>query len=449
MAGHHALTPYKRDGECRGTVLVTDLTWLSWILAVFGGYYIVLFGVLLYQRWNGNRIRDRHYRPMICVVVPSHNEEAVIAHTIEALLRQDYEDVTVMVMNDGSKDRTSEIANRYVEHGVMVVDRGPEIAGCGKGAVLNHAYAILCEMVEQSHPLLRGRQAEDVVICVIDADGQLEPSSLSHVAPYFSDPVVGGVQIGVRIANAETNILTRMQDLEFVGFSAMVQEARDLWGAVGLGGNGQFTRLSALQTTGDRPWSDCLTEDLDLGLTLVKSGWKIRFCPTAWVAQQAVISFRPLFRQRTRWIQGHYQCWQHFEDLVGEGRVPFLTRADLVVYLFMGAYIWLVVAGPFSGLLSAAGLISVRTSFLSWVSDETTRGIIRFILAIAPFTLFIIVYQTKAARPFKVRWLPAIGLVFTMYTYTMLISQVWALSRLALGRDAWAKTARVQSETSV
>lgn len=425
-----------------------DLTWLSWILAIFGFYYLFLFASMSLRRGKMRGV-DPAYRPFVCVVIPAHNEEAVIGHTIEALLRQEYAERAIVIMNDGSKDDTSAIARRYEDRGVIVVDRGPEIAGRGKGAVLNHAYRLLCEMVDAGDPRMCGRSAEDVIVCILDADGQLERTALGDVTPYFADPRVGGLQIGVRIANADTNFLTRMQDLEFVGFSAMVQEARDAWGAVGLGGNGQFTRLSALMTVGDTPWSDCLTEDLDLGLTLIKSGWRIRFCPTAWVAQQAVEEFRPLFRQRTRWIQGHYQCWTHLPGLVSERSVPVLTRADLVVYLFMGCYIWLVAAGPLFGALSAFGVLSVDTSFLMWIAAEGLRNLVRLVLAVAPFAVFMIVYQQKAASPFKARWLPAIGVVFTAYTYTMLVSQIWAISRLFAGQGGWAKTARVASKAAV
>jgi cellulose synthase/poly-beta-1,6-N-acetylglucosamine synthase-like glycosyltransferase len=352
-------------------------------------------------------------------------------------------------MNDGSKDRTSEIAHSYADRGVLVVDRGPEIAGQGKGAVLNHAYGIIGKMVDEGDPAIRGRGPSDVIICVTDADGQLEPSVLSLVAPYFGDEVVGGLQIGVRIANSSVSFLTLMQDVEFVGFSAFVQEARDAWGSVGLGGNGQFTRLSALRTLGGKPWSDCLTEDLDLGLMLVKQGWRIRFCPDAFVAQQAVERFKPLFKQRTRWIQGHYQCWRHLPGLVVQRSIRARTRADLAVYLFMGALVWLVVAGPILGVLDAAGLVTVQTSFLTSLPEGPIRNLVKFTLSFLPICVFVVTYQTRSVAPIRGRWLPAFGVAFTLYTYTMIISQVWALARIVLRRGAWAKTARVKSETAV
>lgn len=431
------------------SVLGVDLTALSWLLAIFGGYYVFLFTSLYIRRLSGVRGLDRSYSPLMCVVIPAHNEEGVIAHTIEALLRQTYTERLIVIMNDGSTDATHEIAARYIGDEVMVVDRGPEIAGRGKGAVLNHAYGILCGMVDRGDQLLRGRTAENIVVCIVDADGQLESNTLAEVAPYFSDPVVGGVQIGVRIANANANFLTRMQDMEFVGFSAMVQEARDAWGSVGLGGNGQFTRLSALQSIGDTPWSDCLTEDLDLGLNLARGGWRIRFCLSAWVAQQAVLDFKALFRQRTRWIQGHYQCWTHAPHIAKASRMPLAMRVDLLIYLFLGCYVWLVAAGPVAGLLTTAGVIQADSSFLVWIQNDVVRATIKFLLSVAPLSVFIISYQLRSLDPFKGRWLPAIMVLFTAYTYTMLLSQAWALWRLAVGKDGWAKTARVQSEAAV
>jgi hypothetical protein len=115
----------------------------------------------------------------------------------------------------------------------------------------------------------------------------------------------------------------------------------------------------------------------------------------------------------------------------------------------MGCYIWLVAAGPLFGALSTFGVLSVDTSFLMWIDAEGVRNLVRLVLAVAPFAVFMVVYQQKAASPFKARWLPAIGVVFTAYTYTMLVSQIWAISRLFAGQGGWAKTARVASKAAV
>jgi len=428
-----------------------ELTWLNVLVGIVVAYYMFLFTYLILKRIFGTKVTDRGYRPFVFIVIPAHNEEEVIAHTIESLLRQDYTHRGILVMNDGSKDATSRIAHSYADKhsDVLVVDRGPDIAGRGKGAVLNHAYGIMLGMVEQGHPLLEGRDPEDVVVAITDADGQLERHTLSSVAPYFADPNVGGVQVGVRIANANTNVLTRMQDMEFVGFSAFVQEARDSFGSVGLGGNGQFTRLDALLDLGVEPWTDCLTEDLDLGLSLVQRGWRIRFCPQAYVAQQAVTRLRPLFRQRTRWIQGHYQCWSHLPDLVKQTTIPLHTRVDLSLYLVLVVFVVLVSVGMVFSVLSIAGAVTVQSSFLAWVPAGVPRNLASFLLSFGPMSVFVLTYQSRAPFPLPGRWIPAYSMIFAVYTYAWLVATVWAWGRMLTRRGEWAKTARVRSETAV
>ncbi|TLM81116.1 MAG: glycosyltransferase, partial [Actinobacteria bacterium] len=121
-----------------GTVKTVDLTYLNYAVAAVVVYYLGLYVHLTVRRMLRGRMEETDYRPYYFVVVPAHNEEVVIAHTIESLLRQDYEHVAIMVMNDGSKDRTSEIAHEYARQydSVIVVDRGPDVAGRGKGACL-------------------------------------------------------------------------------------------------------------------------------------------------------------------------------------------------------------------------------------------------------------------------------------------------------------------------
>jgi len=430
---------------------VIDLTLLNYLVAAVVMYYMALFAHLTVRRALRSRMEDTGYRPMFFIIVPAHNEEVVIGHTIEALLRQDYEHASIMIMNDGSKDATSEIAHDYAERhpSVMVVDRGPEIAGRGKGAVLNHAFEIIREMIVAEDPRLQGRAEADIIIAITDADGQLERHTLTQVSRYFADQKVGGVQIGVRIANANTNLLTRMQDVEFVGFSAFVQEARDAFGSVGLGGNGQFTRLSALVSLGYAPWTDCLTEDLDLGLSLVRRGWRMRFCPNAYVAQQAVTSLRLLFRQRTRWVQGHYQCWSHLPLLLRDKSVALVTRIDLALYLVLVVFVVLVSIGMVLSLLSTMGLVITHSTAFDFIPAGPVHNALVMFLSFGPLCVFLLTYQARTNSPMPVRWLPAYAIIFAVYTYTWMVATAWAWFRIATHRGSWAKTARVGSESAV
>lgn len=427
-----------------------DLTWLSLAMLVVVAYY----GALLLHPFYPRRAARQNPAPLdtppfFVLVIPAHNEEDVIAATLRSLCKLAFPERLILVMNDGSTDRTSEIANSFAGGGVRVIDRSADVAGQGKGAVLNHAFALIGEMVRADDPLFGGRDPASIIVGIMDADGQIEADSLDLIAPYFSDPGVGGVQIGVRIANAPTNLLTRMQDLEFVGFSAFVQEARDAFGSVGLGGNGQFTRLSALQSLDRDPWTSCLTEDLELSLSLVELGWRVRYCHKTYVAQQGLTKWRPLLKQRTRWIQGHYQCWRHFPSLWASRRVALHTKADLSVYLFMVTFVMVV----FTGVAASVGALlfgyTVENTSLDWIAQDQTRNFVQLLLSVGPLLAFMLTYQTRSRHPLKYWEIPAFALLFSLFAYAFVISTVWAWARMLTGRGSWAKTPRVVAESVV
>ena len=424
-----------------------DVTLLGYFMALVSLYYVALF--VLSLRVFARRDPEHVDRPPVVILVPAHDEELVIGDTLASLTALEYPQYCVLVLNDGSKDRTSERATAFETTGkVLVVDRPPEVGGFGKGSVLNDGFRVVHELVEQGHPLVAGFDPQEIVIGVVDADGTLERDSLSEVARLFHDPRVGGVQLGVIIGNAEEGLIARCQDLEFVGFSHLAQAARDRIGSVGLGGNGQFTRLRALRALGRPPWTSCLTEDLDLGLHLTRLGWKIRFCRSRSVTQQGVRTLRAWIRQRTRWAQGHYQCWDHVPRLLTAGNVPLITRLDLVLYLLFVAFVMFVAANLAVAFLGALGVVTIVNEFLAFVPAGPARNATTLAIGLGPVFMLLARYQQHSPHPLRWWELPAYGAAFGIYVYLWALASVLAWFRLTVGRTSWAKTRRIAREGS-
>lgn len=411
-------------------------------------YYCALFVASLWttrRPGRGSASDIAAASPLFALVIPAHNEALVISETVRRARALRADRLLILVMNDGSADATSALARQAAESDprVLIVDRPPELAGQGKGEVLNHAYRILCAMVARGDHRLHGATPDEVVMSVVDADGWLEPQAPEVVAPYFADPRVGGVQLPVRVWNARDGLLARMQDIEFIGFSLFVQAGRDPFGSVGLGGNGQFVRLRALQSLGSAPWTRCLTEDLDLGLSLVERGWRNRFCPRACVAQQALNDIRPFLRQRTRWIQGHYSCWSHLPSLWKARKVRLSTKLDLSLYLVLVAFIPVLGAQFLIGVGELCGLYATDARFLEAVSGEGLRRALVLGLSLGPLAAFWLTYQRFAALRLPWWALPGIFTAFAIYGYLWALpASVRALGRIALRRGAWVKTPR-------
>jgi 1,2-diacylglycerol 3-beta-glucosyltransferase len=282
---------------------------------------------------------------------------------------------------------------------------------------------------------------------VVDADGRLQPEALATVAPFFRDRRTAAVQIGVRMYNRSAGWLARMQDMEFLVFTEVFQRARQRYGNAGLGGNGQFVRLSALNSLGRVPWTDYLTEDLDMGLRLQARGWRTAFTPDTYVSQEGLTRLRPLMRQRTRWYQGHLQCWSRIPSLLNNHQLSVGRTVDLMVYLVSPISVLLITLSLAAFLPSMAVLLITQ-----W--DRTSSAFLAhhallvwwYLLVLGVIPLIAVLYSRASMRTSQgTELLTALGyaFLFSVYAYIWLPVGWRATWRLLRGRRAWAKTARL------
>ena len=131
-------------------------------------------------------------------MMPCLNEEKVILNSLQRLMSIPGDDFGVLVIDDGSDDRTVDVRLRRPGERVWLLSRKPPQARQGKGEALNAAIRYLI-----GSGYLADRDPASVIVVVVDADGRLDPQSIEQVRPYFADPSIGAVQIGVRINNRE------------------------------------------------------------------------------------------------------------------------------------------------------------------------------------------------------------------------------------------------------
>lgn len=371
-------------------------------------------------------------------VVPCLNEELVIANTLDSLMALPSKRTHVLVVDDGSTDGTSAVVARYPTERVTILRRDLPHARQGKGAALNAAF-------RWAIPALFDQQLDRVVLAIVDADGRVEPDVLDKVDPMFADDRVGAVQLMVRILNRD-RMITRFQDFEFVSFSTIVQQARENLGSVGLGGNGQFARVSALADLGEDPWTDCLTEDLDLGLRLAVAGWRNRFTADTAVSQQGVQRVRPLLRQRTRWLHGHLQCWR-LAPTVFRSDLPNRTCFDLLYYL--AAPLILLAASVLFTIPLVTLAVTAATSGVSIGSPAAAAVALAvwYVFAFGPVLLLGIAYWRRAGDVTLVRAM-VLAHLLVVYNYVWYAAAWRALARVVTRRGGWAKTARSPEQPS-
>lgn len=425
-------------GTLFNAVMAVALLLLAWGFAQFVLWYRWGTAELRAARADHGKLPDRSYR--VVFLIPCLDEEKVIGGTVASLRRVDPL-AAVVVIDDASDDRTGDVA---VTAGAMVTRRDWPAARKGKGPALNHGFRHVLSVART-----RGFDLDRTILCVLDADGRLSDNAIDEVLKRFADPSVGGVQLPVRIRN-KRSFLAQMQDFEFWGMSAIAQMARGRTRSVSLGGNGQFTRLSALASLGDEPWSDALTEDLDLGLELTLHGWALECAPAAWVSQQGVETLRALLRQRTRWYQGHMLCARKARQLWESELVPNATALETTVYLLSPSFVMLPWSIAFTLGLGYFGVHLAEHHAIPLDGTHVHVALYAgfwYVLTFLPPVLTGVLYARRSEDE-SVLGSILKGHVQVFYAYVNMAAGWRALARIAVGRHSWVKTARV-AEASI
>lgn len=373
--------------------------------------------------------------------VPALNEEVTIADTVQRLVDLEVTNKIMMIIDDGSTDATPEILAAIDHPDLSILRRDPPNAQIGKGAALNNAWAVLHERLS-ANPRWSEFTVDQVLVTVVDADGRLDSDFADAVAGHFHDPEIGGVQLRVKIYNT-WSVLARLQDVEFRVFGSLYQMGRAAWGTAGMGGNGQINRLSALDDVanyngkvGDAvPWRDRLTEDQDLGISLLACNWRSGQELRAAVNQQGLANPRRLLRQRTRWAQGCLQAARRIRVPLG-ARIPLLAKAEYVESLLQPIIQFYVSVMLF---LSVALVVIYGITALPF--DEPWEVAVVLFLSLGGTALGCIVAWVRT-QPDGL-WRGLLWLVpYALYNWFMMPVYVRAMFREVSGRSAWAKTAR-------
>ena len=218
------------------------------------------------------------------VVVPAHNEEAVIGTLLADLEQQDYPSglVRVVVIADRCTDRTAEVASS-----AEVVERsvGPD----GKGPAI-------------SWLLEKDALRPDESIVILDADNRVAPTFLTGVADAL-DNGFDAAQAYVDTSNPDASWLTTASALSYWASNRMVQLARhNLRWAPDLGGTGTAFAPTAAWVLESA--SGVVTEDSEQSARLAATGRRIAWLHDVKVYDQKPASLGVAMRQRARWMSG-------------------------------------------------------------------------------------------------------------------------------------------------
>lgn len=375
---------------------------VSWVLVAISSLLILhtIAGYpLLLAVWRGRRRevvrKDPAYVATVSAIVAVHNGETMVRRKLESLLGLDYPQdlLNIIVVSDGSTDRTESIVREFEDRGVTLIaaPRG------GKSAALNCGMAV----------------ATGDILFFTDVRQPLEPASLRHLIANFADDSVGVVTGELRLVHGDAGEQADM-DLywRYEIWARTLQSAIDsLFNATGC--------IYAMRRHLAAPLpADTLTDDAVLPLRAFFRGYRVIFDPAA-IAFDFPALTGTEFRRRFRTLAGLWQVFTRMPELFtrrNRMRFHFLSHKFsrlllpwLILVFFASAVAlpgsWfrtlLLLAGAVWMALVALDTLTPATSPLKRLTSPARTFLVMNAAAVAAIAVFF-VPATTLWRPTRV-----------------------------------------------
>jgi peptidoglycan-N-acetylglucosamine deacetylase len=319
------------------------ITWIFFVGDVLMTGRLLFIGAFaifdrLRQRTFGTPAQAEAYLPRVAVLVPAYNEEKVIERTIRGVLGSNYPHLRVIVIDDGSTDRTLEAARR-----VFVREQAS-----GRVLILTKPNSGKADALNLGLEHLR----DEEIFVGIDADTIIAPDAIARMVPHFLNPKVGAVAGNAKVGN-RINLWTRWQALEYITSQNFERRALNTLGAVSVvpGAIGAW-RTSAVREAGGYH-TDTVAEDADLTMALLRRGYRVEYEDLALAFTEAPVNANGLMRQRFRWSFGILQAvWKHRAVFARKGALGWVALPNIVIFQIL-----LPLVSPFIDLMFAVGAI--------------------------------------------------------------------------------------------
>lgn len=299
------------------------ITYLFYIMIVLGVFRLLF---LIYYSYKQKRLKkkEKHektetYNPLVSVIVAAYNEEKVICNTLNSILKSDYKNFEIIIVDDGSTDYTVKVIKENFGSNprtlLITKDNG------GKSSAINRGLI----------------EARGEIIVSLDADTLISQNAISVLIPHFTDPSVAAVSGNIKVGNIG-NLWTVWQHIEYVTGFNLERRAFSMFncitvvpGAIGAWRKDAITQCGLYK-------EDTLAEDTDLTLKLLQEGYQVKFEENAYAYTEVPSEMKGLIKQRFRWTYGTLQClWKYRRQLFHPEKKPlgFMALPNMWLFQFI------------------------------------------------------------------------------------------------------------------
>jgi len=339
--------------------------------------------------------------PLVSIIVPAYNEEVNSIRTVNSLLAQDYPEIEIIFVDDGSRDNTFLTVSEYFKNN-KAVNVYTKLNG-GKASALNFG-------IQQS--------SSKYVVC-IDADTQLKSDAVTELMKKFESEDVAAVAGNVKVGN-EVNMITRWQSIEYITSQNFDRRAFDLLNCITVvpGAIGAFNKDALLIAGGFT--TDTLAEDCDLTMRLLRNDYIIRNCSKALSYTEAPETFRQFIKQRFRWSFGVMQCfWKHRDTIFNPKYKNFgmVAMPNILIYQII-----LPILAPLADIILVLSLLMASLGIV--VASIPHLLFYYLIFTLVDIAGAALAFAYEKENHLKLIWMVPQRLIYRQMMYYILIKSI-------------------------
>jgi len=346
---------------------------LSREIGVYAAYFIITFIAIIPGFMNAfvamalfldkrPKVIDQQKYPPITVLIAAYNEEKSIAATLSGIFLQDYpEHIRIIVINDGSSDKTVESVRAFLDghSNLEFIDLGGKIdlelidlqRNGGKAAALNKGL----------------KQCKTDIVITIDADSYVLQDGIRHlVGRYLSDPVDTKAVAGeILIRNSRKNWITKAQEWDYFLGIATIKRIQSLFqGTMVAQGAFSLYERKTLDELGG--WPEMVGEDIVLTWKILSKGYRVGHAENALAFTDCPDTLKRFVRQRQRWSRGLIEAFKENPSILFQPR-------------FSTLYVWWNTMFPFMDIAFTFGFLpGIILSFFGiyWIVGPMTLSLL-------------------------------------------------------------------------
>lgn len=331
------------------TALLTIFNAFGLIIFLMGLQGLIFFPLtLVYEIWKKRALlKIPPFTGKVSILVPVYNEERTIRTTIDSIQKSDYPDIELIVINDGSTDRTEEKIRDFINSGKIAYIKK---RNGGKAGALNRGIAA----------------AKGDVVIFTDADSFFLPKTIRRITRWFGDPSIDAVCGNDAPLHPDTAVQKLLAITTHIG-TGFVRRALSVIGCLPIiTGNLGAIRTSVLRDING--FREIWGEDLEITFRLHKHRKRIIFDPDAKVLAECPATLKALWKQRVRWMRSYIKTtFLHVDLFLKSEFKPFsfylpINFINMTIVPLIQLFLLIII--PFiytQGNLSFAGTLDVLT----------------------------------------------------------------------------------------